>query len=91
MPEVVYTLTVHREEGSQSLGRFTKGRGCVDNRDDGFPQAEMAGKDSLCRGDAREGCPESDRIMVDAQCTGSALGVCFSASIHKCSSRHKRS
>lgn len=52
MPEVLSTLKVHTEEGLQSLGRFTKGRDCVDNRDDGFPQAEMAVKDSLCRGDA---------------------------------------
>lgn len=44
----------------------------MDNRDDGFPQAEMAGKDSLCGGMPGEGA-ESDRIMDDAQCTGSVF------------------
>lgn len=49
-------------------GRFTKGCDCAGIKDDGFPHAEMAGKDILVEGiECQQRCPESDRIVDNAE------------------------
>lgn len=63
---------VHREEASKLPGISGKGgdRSGL-NKEDGFPQAEMAGRTSPGEGTEcrQEGCPESDRTVGSAQRT----------------------